>query len=93
MSDSPEAAPVSDDPTTINSPLGAERSSTPTPSNAGSEQGDHDEFEGRTTPEEALRHAWCLRYFRFPTVSTFVEGLSLPQWQDAIADYDVSHGR
>ena len=41
---------------------------------------DHEEqdekFRNCTTPQQALQHAWCLRYFRFPTVSTFMEGPS-----------------
>ncbi|KAI0368398.1 hypothetical protein BV20DRAFT_1122765 [Pilatotrama ljubarskyi] len=49
------------------------RSLSPAPSEAGSEE--HDEFEGCTTPEAAASDAWCLNYFNYRTLSTFIEVL------------------
>ncbi|KAI0666097.1 hypothetical protein C8Q78DRAFT_1061348 [Trametes maxima] len=49
------------------------RSSSPAPSEAGTEE--HDEFEGCTTPSAAAEDAWCLNYFNYRTLSTFVEVL------------------
>lgn len=48
------------------------RTSSPTPSDAGTD--DHDEFEGCTTPAAAAQDAWCLNYFNYRTLSTFMEG-------------------
>ncbi|KAI0640603.1 hypothetical protein C8Q79DRAFT_446036 [Trametes meyenii] len=49
------------------------RSSSPAPSEAGTEE--HDEFEGCTTPAAAAEDAWCLNYFNYRTLSTFMEVL------------------
>ncbi|KAI0637498.1 hypothetical protein C8Q77DRAFT_369953 [Trametes polyzona] len=49
------------------------RAPSPTPSDAGTEE--HDEFEGCTTPEAAAQDAWCLDYFNYRTLSTFMEVL------------------
>lgn len=41
----------------------------------GQEEEEEDLFEGHTTREQAFEDAWCLRYFRFPAASTFIEGM------------------
>ncbi|KAI0771669.1 hypothetical protein BD413DRAFT_60009 [Trametes elegans] len=49
------------------------RAASPAPSDAGTE--DHDEFEGCTTPAAAADDEWCLNYFNYSTLSTFMEVL------------------
>lgn len=32
------------------------------------------EYEGRMSSEQVIENAWCIRYLKYTTVSTFVEG-------------------
>ncbi|KAI0352468.1 hypothetical protein OH77DRAFT_1513244 [Trametes cingulata] len=67
--ESPEGGGMLSPPVPVDS--AAARAPAPTPSDAGSEE--HDEFKGCTTPEAAANDAWCLNYFTYSTLSTFIE--------------------